>query len=280
MEWTCRDRCFDFGNGPLLMGILNTTPDSFSDGGRFNTVAAALAQATRMLAEGADILDVGGESTRPGAPAVDAATECRRVVPVIEAILDAHPDATISVDTSKAAVAEAALAAGACIINDVTAMTGDPAIAAVASAHTAGVVLMHMQGDPRSMQQAPAYHDAASDVAHYLAGRAKQLQATGLRASQLVLDPGIGFGKGVAHNLELIARLQQLTKLGYPVLIGLSRKNFLGRLTSRDVDDRLAASLAGLSCAIMNGARVARVHDVAASRDAVRVAYAIAAAKA
>jgi dihydropteroate synthase len=280
MEWTCREQRFDFSNGPLLMGILNVTPDSFSDGGRFDTTAAALQQATQMLADGADIIDIGGESTRPGAVAVDAATECQRVIPVIQAIRATHPAATLSIDTSKAAVADAALIAGAAIINDVTAMEEDSAMPAVACAHAAGVVLMHMQGDPRSMQQAPRYEDAVRDVASYLAGRAAALEAAGLPAAHIALDPGIGFGKSVDHNLALIAGLAHLTKLGYPVLIGLSRKRFLGRLTSQGVDDRLAASLAGLSCAIMRGARIVRVHDVAASRDALNVAYAIASAAA
>ena len=280
MEWTCREQRFDFSNGPLLMGILNVTPDSFSDGGRYDTTAAALQQATQMLADGADIIDIGGESTRPGAVAVDATTECQRVIPVIQAIRATHPAATLSIDTSKAAVADAALIAGAAIINDVTAMEGDPAMPAVACAHAAGVVLMHMQGDPRSMQQAPRYDDAVRDVASYLAGRATALETAGLPAAHIALDPGLGFGKSVDHNLALIAGLAHLAKLGYPVLIGLSRKRFLGRLTSQGVDDRLAASLAGLSCAIMRGARIVRVHDVAASRDAINVAYAIASAEA
>ena len=279
MEWTCPQRCFDFGDGPLLMGILNVTPDSFSDGGRFEGVDGALEQATQMLADGADIIDIGGESTRPGAAAVDAATECQRVVPVLQAIKAAHPTAILSIDTTKAAVAEAALAAGAAIINDVSAMEADPAMVAVACDHAAGVVLMHMQGDPRTMQQAPHYTQAPRDVATYLAGRAHAMEAAGLPAANIALDPGIGFGKSVAHNLELIAGLEQLTKLGYPVLIGLSRKNFLGRLTGQGVDDRLVASAAGLACAVMKGARIARVHDVAASRDAIKVAYAIAMAQ-
>lgn len=275
MEWTCREQRFDFSNGPLLMGILNVTPDSFSDGGRFDTTAAALQQATQMLADGADIIDIGGESTRPGAVAVDAATECQRVIPVIQAIRATHPAATLSIDTSKAAVADAALIAGAAIINDVTAMEGDSAMPAVACAHAAGVVLMHMQGDPRSMQQAPRYEDAVRDVASYLAGRATALEAAGLPAAHIALDPGIGFGKTTRHNLSLLASMRRFHRLGCPLLVGHSRKRFIGRVLDDMEADRTAGTIAVALSLAEQGVQVIRIHDVAPVRQALLMQRAV-----
>lgn len=238
------------------MGILNTTPDSFSDGGRFLDADAAVAHGLRLVAEGADIVDVGGESTRPGATPVRAEEELRRVVPVIEA-LAAH--VRVSVDTRKAAVAEAALAAGASLLNDVGASLHD-----VAADAGAGWVAMHMQGTPATMQDAPRYGDVVAEVGAFLAGRAERALAAGV--DEVWVDPGIGFGKTVAHNLELLARLDELVAIGFPVLVGTSRKGFLGGLTGGAAgDDRLEASVATAVWALAQGAGMVRVHDVAAT---------------
>ena len=256
------------------MGILNVTPDSFSDGGRFADTAAAVAAARQMVAEGADIIDVGGESTRPGAAAVDAGDEQRRVVPVIEA-LAGETDVVISVDTMKAGVAREAMRRGAHIINDVSALTHDAGMVDVAGEWGAGVVLMHMRGDPRTMQSDPQYDDVVEYIRAYLETRIEAVTAAGLKAETLAVDPGIGFGKTALHNVQLIAHLEQFATLGRPVLVGLSRKRFLGMLTGAPVEARGAASLAGLACSVLNGAHVMRVHDVAEAAQAVRVAAAI-----
>lgn len=257
------------------MGILNVTPDSFSDGGAHDTTAAAVAHGLRLIAEGADLLDIGGESTRPGAVAVPLDEELRRVVPVV-AELARQCDRPISIDTRKAEVARQALAAGACIVNDVTALTGDSAMADVICASGAGVVLMHMRGTPADMQLAPHYDDVLAEVSTWLARRREDVVAQGIAAEQLVLDPGIGFGKTLEHNLALLAGLERLAGLGAPLLVGLSRKRFIGQLTGAPVDDRLAGSLAGLVWCLWHGASILRVHDVKASCEAVRVATAIA----
>lgn len=262
------------------MGILNVTPDSFSDGGRFRLTEAAVRHGLDMAHAGAAIIDVGGESTRPGACAVSVDDELARVVPVVEALAREFTGWTgdpplISIDTRKAVVADRALAAGAAIVNDVMALGGDPAMPATVRRHGAGAVLMHMRGDPATMQQGPAYDDAVSEIAAYLRARVSALEAAGLAAATLAVDPGIGFGKTVEHNLQLVARLDRLAALGRPVVIGLSRKSFLGKLTDRDVADRLAGSLAGLAVAVWRGAHVLRVHDVPESRDAVRVVTAL-----
>jgi dihydropteroate synthase len=260
---------------PLVMGILNVTPDSFSDGGRYAGTQAAVARGLEMARESADILDVGGESTRPGADAVPEAEERARVVPVVEA-LARETDTVISVDTCKAGVAERALAAGARVINDVTALSGDPRMADVARESGAGVVLMHMRGTPRTMQDDPRYEDVVGEVAAYLAARVEDAVAAGIRREALAVDPGIGFGKTVEHNLALLAGLDRIGACGRPVVVGLSRKSFLGKLTGREVQDRLAGSLAALAfCVAGGGAQVMRVHDVKASCDAVRVAAAL-----
>ena len=270
--WQCGDRRRVFDRGPLLMGILNVTPDSFSDGGSWATFDAAVRQGQRLAQEGADVIDVGGESTRPGAEPVSEAEECRRIIPVIRALAGAIP-AVLSVDTTKASVAAEALKTGARIINDVSALRHDPAMADVAVSAGAGVALMHMLGTPGTMQLDPRYDDVVSEVAAFLTER---LQAAGLEQNALAVDPGIGFGKTVEHNLRLLANLEALARMGRPVILGLSRKSFIGRLTGAKTDERLAGSLAGLVYGALHGAAVLRVHDVRASRQALDVALAIA----
>ncbi len=256
------------------MGIVNVTPDSFSDGGRFPGPDAAAAHARRLLEAGADILDIGGESTRPGAEPVAEDEEMRRVIPVIEALADSG--AVLSVDTSKAAVARRAVAAGASVVNDVSALTADPDMAGVVRDTGAGVVLMHMQGSPRTMQVAPRYGNVVEDVRSYLQARLDDLEGAGIPREAMAIDPGIGFGKTTAHNLALLAGMRALAGLGRPVVAGCSRKRFLGDVTGRAVGDRLAGSVAAAAVAVFLGAHVVRVHDVAESRDAVLVAAAVA----
>jgi len=274
MDWQCRDRKLVCDVRPLVMGILNVTPDSFSDGGRFADVAAAVAAAKRMVAEGADIIDVGGESTRPGAEAVGADEELRRVAPVIEA-LAGETDVTISIDTMKAQVAREAIRHGAHIINDVSALTHDEAMPDVAGESGAGAVLMHMRGDPRTMQHDPQYEDVVGYIREYLEARIAAAMAAGLTKGTLAVDPGIGFGKTAQHNVLLVAQLERLTSLERPVLAGLSRKRFLGMLTGCDVTDRVTASVAGAVASVLNGAHIVRVHDVAETVQAMRVVAAI-----
>jgi dihydropteroate synthase len=253
----------------LVMGIVNVTPDSFSDGGRYLAPDAAIAHGRELLAAGADLLDVGGESTRPGAAAVAASEEKSRVLPVIEAL--AADGARVSVDTSKPEVAEAALEAGAEIVNDVTAL-GDPAMAAVCAKARCGVVLMHMKGTPRTMQDDPTYDDVVAEVREFLAGRLEVAVAAGVDRERIWVDPGIGFGKTVEHNLELIARLELIAGLGRPVVVGASRKRFIGVITGRPVGERVGGSIAAGVVAAAAGAAVLRVHDVAATVEALRVA--------
>ena len=266
--WMCRDRALALGPAAAVMGILNVTPDSFSDGGRYLDHAAAVRRGLAMAGEGAAILDVGGESSRPGAAAVPVDEELRRVVPVV-AELARQTDCLISIDTTKAEVAEQALRAGAHIINDITALTGDLAMAGVARRHGAGVVLMHMQGTPRTMQEQPHYAEVVADVRAYLLDRVSTLAASGLERARLALDPGIGFGKTVEHNLGLLRGLPALAGLGFPLVVGVSRKSFLGALTGRAVADRLAPSLAALAFAVQQGAHILRVHDVKESCEVV-----------
>jgi dihydropteroate synthase len=257
------------------MGILNVTPDSFSDGGRWTTLDDAVGRGLALAAEGADIVDVGGESTRPGAAGVAPDEEAQRVVPVI-ARLARQTTVPLSVDTRHAEVARAALAAGACIVNDVSAL-GDPAMAGVARAAGAGVVLMHMRGTPVDMQRDPRYDDVTAEVQATLRGRVAAARAAGIEEERIAVDPGIGFGKTTAHNLALLRNLDRLVADGYPVVVGLSRKRFIGEIADAPVQDRLAGSLAGLVWCAWHGAAVLRVHDVAASRQALRVALALAA---
>lgn len=248
------------------MGILNVTPDSFSDGGRYAGTEKAVERATQMTEEGADIIDVGGESSRPGSSPVDAETEMNRVLPVIEQ-LKAKTDILISVDTRKSVVAEAALKAGAHIINDISALESDPRMMEVARRHKAGLILMHKKGEPRDMQNDPHYENVTDEVGGYLKDRINFLSGTGVASETIAIDPGIGFGKTVEHNVELIAHIERLREYGRPVVIGLSRKRFLGRITGRAVNERLAASLGALAYCLLKGASVMRVHDVKESRD-------------
>ncbi|MEO8298289.1 MAG: dihydropteroate synthase [Burkholderiales bacterium] len=252
---------------PRVMGIVNVTPDSFSDGGR--GVAEATAHAEQLLREGADMLDVGGESSRPGAASVPLDEELRRVVPLLRALLPLG--VPVSVDTCKPEVMRAALALGVDIINDIQALRMPGAIDVVATHPRCGVCLMHMQGEPRSMQTAPDYRDVVTEVRDFLAGRAAALRAAGVAPARIVLDPGIGFGKRVEDNFALLGGQAALLALGYPVLAGWSRKSSLGAVTGRSVQDRLAASLAAALAAVQCGARIVRVHDVAATVDALKV---------
>ena len=256
------------------MGVVNVTPDSFSDGGAWLDPGAAIAHGRALAAQGAQLLDVGGESTRPGAEPVDEAEELRRVVPVIAGLARAETDARISIDTSKAAVAAAALDAGAQIVNDVTALRGDPAMVALVAERGCEVCLMHMLGEPRTMQRDPRYGDVVSDVGTFLAERVEHAVAHGIAAERVWLDPGIGFGKTIDHNLELLARLDEIVALGRPVVVGTSRKSFLGTITGRDAAERVPGTIATNVLALARGARVFRVHDVAPVHDALVVAAA------
>jgi dihydropteroate synthase len=255
------------------MGIVNVTPDSFSDGGLFLAPERAIAHARRLVADGAELLDIGGESTRPGARAVSAEEELARVAPVL-AGLDGV-DAAISIDTSKVAVAETALDAGAEIVNDVTALRAEPALARLCADRGCVVVLMHMQGTPRTMQENPTYDDVVDDVRAFLAERIGFATEAGIEEDRIWVDPGIGFGKTVRHNLELLSRLGELRDLGRPLVVGTSRKRFLGSVTDRDMDDRLGGTIASSVLAVKAGADVLRVHDVAEVHEAVRVAETI-----
>ena len=257
-----------------VVGILNVTPDSFSDGGRHATPDAALAGARLMREAGADILDVGGESTRPGAARPDEAEELRRVVPVVRGVVE-QIGLPVSVDTRRSRVAEAALEAGAEIVNDVSGLADDERMVDVVRAGGAGVVIMHMRGDPQTMDARAHYRDVASDVAAELAGRRDAALAAGIAREAIVLDPGLGFAKGPEHNLAVLDRLGSLTALGHPVMVGPSRKRFLGAVTGRPVDQRDAATAAACVVARMRGAHLFRVHDVAAAREALAVADAI-----
>ena len=256
-----------------VMGVVNVTPDSFSDGGRFLAPDAALAHARRLAAEGADQLDIGGESTRPGAEPVSREEELRRVMPVVEAFAGvASPE--ISIDTTKAAVARAAIAAGASIVNDVSALRLDPEMVEVVAGSGVVCCLMHMRGEPRTMQEDPRYEDVVSDVKAFLEDRLAFATGEGVAEERVWLDPGIGFGKTLEHNLELLRRLDEIVAIGRPVVIGSSRKSFLGRLTGRPVEGRLAGTISSSVLAYARGASVFRVHDVAQLRDALTVAAA------
>ncbi len=258
---------------PAVMGILNVTPDSFSDGGRFDDPGSARRQAAEMASEGAAIIDIGGESTRPGARGIGVQEELDRVIPVIEAVRSVT-DVPVSVDTSKAAVMREAVAAGAIMINDVYALRSDGALQAAVDLQVP-VCLMHMQGEPRTMQADPSYGDVVADVLAFLEERVAACVSAGLTEDLVVVDPGFGFGKTPGHNVELLANLRQLRARGRPVLFGASRKSTLGELTGRDVHERVAASIAAAVIAVMNGADIVRVHDVGATVDALRVAQAV-----
>jgi dihydropteroate synthase len=269
MIWSCRGRDVVCGPRTLIMGILNVTPDSFSDGGRFLALENAVARGLQMVEEGADIIDIGGESTRPGAKPVQTPEEIARTIPVIKKLRE-KTSALISIDTQKADVARTALAAGANIINDVSALA-DPGMAAVAAETGAGLVLMHMLGTPETMQNDPRYDDVVSSVWNFLEERMAFAVERGVALEQVVIDPGIGFGKTDEHNLALLKGIPQLASAGRPVLVGASRKSFIGRMTGGGSDDRLAGSLGVAAFAVLRGAHILRVHDVKESCDAVRL---------
>lgn len=264
------------GPGPFIFGILNVTPDSFSDGGDFLDPEAAARRAAAMLDEGADAIDVGGESTRPGSEPVPEDEERRRVVPVIRRILEARPGAVISADTYHAATAEAALEAGARIVNDVTALRGDPRMAALVAEAGCPVVLMHMLGEPKTMQKEPRYDDVVREVRDFLVERTEHAVSAGVRPENVVLDPGVGFGKTLEHNLALLRRLDSIVDLGFPVWVGASRKRFIGGITGvEEAKDRVFGTVATTVLAYEKGATLFRVHDVRANREALAVAGAI-----
>ena len=272
MQWRCRHRTIDLTR-PVVMGILNVTPDSFSDGNRYATVDAALERAARIAEEGAAIIDVGGESTRPGAQGVDEEVEIARVVPVIEGIAAASSIA-ISIDSSKPRVMAAAVAAGACIVNDVYALRA-PGARSWAAVAEVGVCLMHMQGEPRTMQDDPHYADVVAEVCEFLARQRRACLQAGISREAIVLDPGVGFGKGLTHNLSLLRDLPRIADLGAPVLVGVSRKSFIGRILGRAVGERLYGGLGLAALAVLKGARIVRTHDVAAAVDAIGMVSAV-----
>jgi dihydropteroate synthase len=268
-------RCGRFAlelNRPLIMGVVNVTPDSFSDGGRFLEADAATAHALELARQGADLLDIGGESTRPGARPVPAAQELERVLPVLNALRGL--DLPLSVDTRKPEVMRAALAAGASMINDIEALQSVATLDAVAATGCA-VCLVHKQGEPQSMQQAPCYADVVGEVREFLARRVAACEAHGISRSRIVIDPGFGFGKRSAHNLALLRNLPALATLGVPLLVGLSRKSTLGKITSQPVEQRIVASVTAAVLAVQRGAAIVRVHDVSATRDALRILGAV-----
>lgn len=278
-HWRLRSRTLPFGQLPLLMGILNATPDSFSDGGRFLDAKAAVEHALRLVAEGADLLDVGGESTRPGAASVDVQEELRRVVPVVEELCK-KTDVPVSIDTSKATVARHAIDAGAEIVNDVTALAGDPDMIPLAVETGCGVCAMHVRGTPRTMQENPVYDDVVAEVHEYLRLRRDALQAAGIEPDRIAVDPGIGFGKTTEHNLQLLSNARRFHTLGCPVLIGHSRKRFLADVTGSHsrggsssaalaAVDRTAGTIGVALSLAQQGVQILRVHDVAAVRDAL-----------
>lgn len=275
MIWKIRDREIDLSRRARVMGIINATPDSFSDGGSFLDPQAALAHGLQMVAEGAEILDIGGESTRPGAQSVEADEEIRRVLPIIQALRRESP-VLLSIDTSKAAVAEAALDAGADIINDVTGLRGDSEMPALAASSKAGIVIMHMQGEPRTMQVAPTYDDVVHEVGNFFRQALARSVACGIDPMRIALDPGIGFGKTPEHNRRLLAQLSAFLEFGRPLLVGASRKSFLGWLAgSSAMDDRFWPGVALTSLCRERGARILRVHDVKPHTEALRMTEAI-----
>jgi dihydropteroate synthase len=273
--WKIRDREIDLSRRAMVMGIINATPDSFSDGGSFLDPQAALAHGLRMVAEGAEILDIGGESTRPGAQSVEADEEIRRVLPIIQA-LRRESQVLLSIDTSKAAVARAALDTGADIINDVTGLRADPDMTSLAASSKAGIVIMHMQGEPRTMQVAPTYGDVVEEVGNFFRQALARSLACSIDPMRIALDPGIGFGKTPEHNRRLLAELSAFLEFGRPLLVGASRKSFLGWLAgSSAMDDRFWPGVALTSLCRERGARILRVHDVKPHTEALRMTEAI-----
>lgn len=271
--WRCGGHTLG-GDRPLIMGILNVTPDSFHDGGLHDSLDQAVRHAEAMLAAGADIIDVGGESSRPGAEAVPEEEELARTRPVVGALVR-RLGCVVSIDTVKSKVARAALQEGACIINDISAMSFDPMMLEVPQAFHAGVVLNHIQGRPKDMQDAPAYADTVAEVAAFLKGRVQLLAAMGLSKDHIAVDPGIGFGKGVEDNYRLIARLEELDSLGCPILLGVSRKSFIGKTQGLEASDRLIPSVAVALFAALKGVSILRVHDVKETREALAMIAAI-----
>jgi len=262
--------------GPIIIGILNVTPDSFSDGGDFLDPEAAARHAVAMLDEGAGIVDLGGESTRPGSDPVSQEEELRRVIPVIERILAVRPEAAISIDTYRAGTATAALEAGARLINDVTALRGDPRMASLVAEAKCPLILMHMQGEPKTMQKEPHYENVVREVRHFLAHRAEYAIAAGVGPENIIVDPGIGFGKNLEHNLALLRDLDAVVDLGFPILIGASRKRFIGEISGvREARERVFGTVATTVLAYERGASYFRVHDVRANREALAVAKAV-----
>lgn len=257
-----------------MMGVLNVTPDSFSDGGEYVDPARAVERAKRMVAGGADIIDIGGESSRPGSKRVTAREELDRVMPIIRA-LAGEVDVPLSIDTYKSEVARRALAEGVSVVNDITALRGDPDMARTVAGFDAGVVLMHMRGTPETMQDAPFYGDVMEEIFSHLAGAIALAERAGVDPDKIIVDPGIGFGKTVGHNLTILRRLRRLAALGRPILIGASRKSFIGKLTGKEPGERAYGTAASLAAAIMNGADIIRVHDVDEMLDVARVADAI-----
>ena len=269
-----RDTVLDLGSRTLIMGLLNVTPDSFSDGGAFFETARAVERAWRIAEEGADILDVGGESTRPGSQGVSAEEELRRILPVLEALMEKYP-LPVSIDTSKSEVGRAALERGAVLVNDITAFGKDPALGEAVSSFGAGVILMHMRGEPGTMQKLPPSPDILGEIEEWAGRVSDRAQALGVARDRIILDPGIGFGKTVSQNLQIILNLDRLAAAGFPVLVGTSRKSFIGRILSDPAADRIWGSAAAVAASILSGAHMVRVHDVAAMRDVARVTDAL-----
>ncbi len=270
MIWKIRDRTLNLSEKTWIMGIVNVTPDSFSDGGSFFGVEEAVTHAKQLVADGADLLDIGGESSRPGAQLVPAEEEWRRVQPVLERLVK-EVDVPLSIDTNKAEVAEKALGLGAHIVNDITGLTGDPLMAEVVKRFGAGAIIMHMQGKPQSMQEYPTYAHVVEEVKKWLAARLLELEGIGVAKEALVVDPGIGFGKTAEHNMELLANGVQFNSLGRPLLVGPSRKAFIGKILNLPVTDRVEGTVAASVLAVWNGANIVRVHDVKAVKRAVQV---------
>jgi len=272
--WLCRGHRLNLGRRTYIMGILNVTPDSFSDGGRFFDKGRAVARGLQMVKEGADIIDVGGESTRPGSASVGAKTEFKRVVPVIER-LARQTKAPLSIDTTKAEVAEAALDAGASIVNDISGLRFDTGMAKTAAKYKAGCVIMHIKGRPKTMQRAPRYKDVMLDIVRWLKEGVRIAQAAGLKKQNLMIDPGVGFGKTLKHNLQILKGISKLDVLRLPILVGASRKSFIGKVLNLPVEERLFGTAASCALAVAGGAHIVRVHDVAAMKQVVEIADAV-----
>jgi len=269
-----RGQPIPLNSGVLLMGVLNVTPDSFSDGGRYDEPEAAVEHALAMIEQGADLIDIGAESSRPGSDPVEEEEEIRRLLPVITAVCR-QASIPVSVDTTKAGVAQRALDAGAAIVNDISALRFDPLMGQVVAKAGAGLVLMHMQGTPKSMQRDPQYRDVVAEVRQFFIERMKTAEDVGIDPEQILLDPGFGFGKNVTHNLTLLMQLDQLSALGRPMVVGVSRKAFIGQVLDRQVGDRLMGTAVAVVVAVLRGARIVRVHDVGPMRDVVRMVEAI-----